>query len=703
MPGENIVSNSHLVPVGKLSTIPPTMPDFVAYYLHTKRTAMSFIQTREMLAKLFATENLVVEHDSTAITASFDTDTRVLTLPVFKTEDKHVYNMLVAHESSHALHTPPDWAEQAPPNVPFDYINVIEDVRIERLIQAQYPGLRTDFTRGYDELNAKDFFGIAESGTDTLSLIDRINLHFKLGARALIRFTDEELTYVNAVDEADTYDKVLLVATMLHDYIQSKKQGSEEMESITQEGEGENDSEGQQQQQQSSGSNSDETDDTGVGADEGGVDPEADLDAPDEEVSRTQEQFDKNAEQLSDNRDYHNQVVYAIPSELPLDEIIIPLKTLRSTTSFHPSVYSEHIVEDFNSFMTGIKRDVNFMVQQFEMRKSANAYARTQEHKTGVLNTNMLHNYKLTDDVFLRQNITPDGKSHGMVMLIDWSGSMENILLSTVKQVIVLAQFCRKASIPFDVYLFTSGGSIGYDEGQPKGVITMAQTMLVNVLSSSAKRSEMEIDIKNLYLAAACRNSDFMSHYYCLGGTPLNAVLTVMPRIIADFKRRTGAQKVNFTCLTDGESSPLRFSNGKNGFDYAYYQRTLLRDGFKVIDLGHMAENSGRLAHWIGQLPDVTVTNIFLGTQRACLNYIRPFNISMSEIEFRKQGATSMTTDEYWGLIACINPKSFGDTQDELCVESGASKAKIRTALKKMLCSKQSSKVLLTQLVSQIS
>ena len=664
---------------------------------------MSFIQTREMLAKLFACENLVVEHDSTARTASFDTDTRVLTLPVFKTEDKHVYNMLVAHESSHALHTPPDWAEQAPAGIPFDYINVIEDVRIERLIQAQYPGLRTDFTRGYDELNAKDFFGIAESGTDKLSLIDRINLTYKLGARALIRFTDEEMTYVRAVDEADTFDKVLLVAAMLHGYIQDKKQDSEEMESITQEGQGEDDSEGQESPQ-SSGSNPEESDDTGVGADEGDINPEADLDAPDEEVSRTQEQFDKNAENLSESSpSNYNQVVYVTPSELPLSDIIVPLTTLRDTTSFHPSWMSEHIVNDFNSFMTGIKRDVNFMVQQFEMRKSADAYARTQQHKTGVLNTNTLHNYKLTDDVFLRQDITPDGKSHGMVMLVDWSGSMENILLSTVKQVIVLAQFCRKASIPFDVYLFTSGGALGHELDTPKGTVTMAQTMLVNILSSSAKRSEMEIDIRNLYLAAACRNSDFMSHYYSLGGTPLNAVLTVMPRIIADFKRRTGAQKVNFTCLTDGESSPIRFSNGKGGFDYAYYQRTLLRDGFKVIDLGLMQSNSGRLANWIGQIPDVTVTNIFLGSQRACLNYIRPFNVTMSETDYRKQGATTMTTDEYWGLIACINPSTFGDAQDELCVDSGASKAQIRTALKKMLKSKTSSKVLLTQLISQIS
>ena len=663
---------------------------------------MSFIETRGMLAKLLATENLHVQHDAGASTASFDTDTRVLTLPIFKTEDKHVYNMLVAHESSHALHTPHDWATQAPAGVPFDYINVIEDVRIERLIQQQFPGLRTDFTRGYDELNAKDFFGIAHSGTDKLSLIDRINLYFKLGARALIKFTDEEMTYVKAVDEADTFDKVLLVAKMLHGYIQDRKQDSAETPDAEQQGNASKDAE--QQSSQASGSNTDDADtnEQGQGADD--INPEADLDSPDEETATTQERFDKNAQRMTNSSySYMDQVVYCSPTDLPISDVIVPIQTLRNTTEFTPSWMSEGIIEDYRSFLNNIKRDVNFMVQQFEMRKSADAYARTQEHKTGVLNTNALHNYQLTDDVFLRHNVTADGKNHGMVMLVDWSGSMDGILLPTVKQIITLVQFCRKAGIPFDVYTFTSGGIIEREGELKKGVLTMYQVQLVNVLSSSAKRSEMETDLRNFYLAAACRNSDFMSPYYSLGGTPLNTVLTIMPRVIADFKRRTGAQKVNFTCLSDGESSPLRFSNGEGSFDYAYYQRTLLRDGFQVIDLGDNSETTGRLANWIGQLPDVTVTNIFLGSAKACQNYIRPFGIHLNESAYKKEGASLHATDSFWGLIACINPKTFGDAQDEICVDSGASKQQIRTALRRMLKSKQSSKVLLTQLISQIS
>ena len=119
-----------------------------------------FLQTRGMLAKLLATENLVVEHDNTAKTASFDTENRVLKLPVLNTENENVYNMFCAHEVGHALQTPQYWKNDVPDDVPFDFVNVVEDVRIEKFIQNKFPGLRVDFSKGYDFLNVSNFFDI---------------------------------------------------------------------------------------------------------------------------------------------------------------------------------------------------------------------------------------------------------------------------------------------------------------------------------------------------------------------------------------------------------------------------------------------------------------------------------------------------------------------------------------------------------------
>ena len=180
---------------------------------------MSFLEVKGALAKLLATENLHVQHDGAATTACFNTNTRVLTLPILTTESSHVYDMFVGHEVGHALYTPNDWRDLVDESVPFDFINVIEDCRIEKMIQSKFPGLRKDFAHGYTELNDKDFFDIADKDYKELNLIDRINLHFKLGHRALMPFTDEEIVYVNLVDDAKTFDDVCFCSSLKSSFV----------------------------------------------------------------------------------------------------------------------------------------------------------------------------------------------------------------------------------------------------------------------------------------------------------------------------------------------------------------------------------------------------------------------------------------------------------------------------------------------------
>ena len=60
------------------------------------------IDSKSQLAKLLATENITIQHNNVA-TASFNLEDRVLTIPVFKNPRGAVYDMLIAHEVSHAL------------------------------------------------------------------------------------------------------------------------------------------------------------------------------------------------------------------------------------------------------------------------------------------------------------------------------------------------------------------------------------------------------------------------------------------------------------------------------------------------------------------------------------------------------------------------------------------------------------------------
>ena len=121
-----------------------------------------------------------------------------------------------------------------------------------------------------------------------------------------------------------------------------------------------------------------------------------------------------------------------------------------------------------------------------------------------------------------------------------------------------------------------------------------------------------------------------------------------------------------------------------------------------VFEFGR--HGTGQIAKWVeDNTEDVTITNIFLGTQGVSTHYLKHFGVEMSK-DFNKNNGFVAHTDEFWQTICVLSPKGFKDPEsDELNVEDGASKAKIKSALKKQLKNKMSSKVILTQLVDQFS
>ena len=104
-------------------------------------------EIKSQLAKLLATEDIVVEHKHVE-TAQFNVDTRVLILPLWEKASNYVYDMLVGHEVGHALFTP---NVDPPKDIPHNFLNVCEDARIEKLMKRKYLGIAKSFYRGYSE------------------------------------------------------------------------------------------------------------------------------------------------------------------------------------------------------------------------------------------------------------------------------------------------------------------------------------------------------------------------------------------------------------------------------------------------------------------------------------------------------------------------------------------------------------------------
>ena len=430
------------------------------------------------LAKLLATENLVVEHKKVE-TASFDVENRVLTLPIWETSND-VYNMLVGHEVGHALFTPNE--DPTKLGVPMSFINVTEDARIEKLMKRKYPGLTKDFYKGYETLNDIDFFDINTREIEELSFIDRVNLHFKVGSYAMIPFNDAEAPLRDAVGAAETFEQALECARAIYEYEKGEKE-KEKLESLS-------------GTEDKSDTNIDGTTGDSVGEAPDGEDGETDgkTDSQPEENESDSDQSEGEAvkqggteagdleaqtdRSLADNlkklaSDYQgDQTHYVEVDDVDLSHHVVSPHKIHELTSefwgqeqytnkeydYYQELNWERCDSEYRIFKRKASQEVNYLSKEFEMKKSAAAYAREQVAKTGSLDMAKLHTYKWNDDIFKKITVRPDGKNHGLIFLLDWSGSMADVIHDTYKQLLSLCFFCRKSGIPFEVYAFVQDG-----------------------------------------------------------------------------------------------------------------------------------------------------------------------------------------------------------------------------------------------------
>ena len=187
---------------------------------------------KDILAKLLATENITVVHEN-AQTASFNVKDRVLTLPLWDDLTGDNYDHFIGHEVGHALYTPEDGWHDAVCDRGRAYksfLNVIEDARIERLIQNKFPGLRQNFIKSYKKLMADGFFGANIEEINGFDLIDRINTYFKCGVTSGIRIEKDEMQWIKEIEECSTWEQVVDIADRL--FAQEKAKKEEEKEKL---------------------------------------------------------------------------------------------------------------------------------------------------------------------------------------------------------------------------------------------------------------------------------------------------------------------------------------------------------------------------------------------------------------------------------------------------------------------------------------
>jgi len=559
------------------------------------------------LAKLLAEEDISVVHKK-AQTASFDVKRRELILPQWKEMPKTIQDLMTLHEVGHALWTSLEMLLEARERkIEHSFVNVIEDVRIESMIQKRYAGSRKIFRLGYAELIAKNFFETEGKDLQKLGLIDRINLHFKKTPD--IYFSSEERDWVNRVASCKTEAEVLNTAEELYQWMQdnpeAQEQPQEDQQMMESSGESDEITEGMESSDED-GSVEDETEVTegDEGKSKEGEETEASSDNSDEKDSEeneteesktptggkggsdgkkitatTDDAYNESSKDLLDE-DAREINYYQIP-KVNLDDIIVRYDEINTEleqfwTTIDSTLYDgmkKTFADSVNKIRQDSKKTISYMVKEFEMKKAADLYARASTSKTGRLDLTKVHTYKYNDDLFAKVTTLPGATNHGMVIFLDWSASMYNNLNGTIKQLFNLLWFCQRVKIPFEVYAFSSAYYRDNTEPDrdfqqiPKiNDLAIQHLHLLNFFSSNMSTNEFNEMLTKLYTLTCTIQRKYSytkedgltePYRYALGGTPLDSAIIAAMDILPKFKSNTGVQKVNTIFLTDGESHPV--------------------------------------------------------------------------------------------------------------------------------------------------
>jgi hypothetical protein len=199
--------------------------------MHTSGNNMQYsVESKSQLAKLLASENLTVEHKKVQ-TASFNLRDRILTCPIWKDMTGEMYDLMLGHEVGHALETPEEGWHDAVTTGKSQYsknfkqfLNVIEDARIEKKIKRKFPGIKPSFIKAYGQLLDRDFFGIKNENVNALPFIDRLNLFTKGGYNLGIEFNTTEESFLREVESCESWEDVVRVTGAIFEYSKKEQQ-----------------------------------------------------------------------------------------------------------------------------------------------------------------------------------------------------------------------------------------------------------------------------------------------------------------------------------------------------------------------------------------------------------------------------------------------------------------------------------------------
>lgn len=172
-------------------------------------------------------------------TAYMNIETGNITLPKYVMNDRDIYITMGSHEVSHVLHTPRDFYDKHNKSQSgnimigsveltplfFFCINIVEDIRIEKIIRRKYPGFVEIYNRASKKI-LDGLFEVTEEKWNKLTIADKINIKAKCTNHLQFELTPYEDGVLKYMKKADTFNDVLVKAAYLYKLIMDEKENN---------------------------------------------------------------------------------------------------------------------------------------------------------------------------------------------------------------------------------------------------------------------------------------------------------------------------------------------------------------------------------------------------------------------------------------------------------------------------------------------
>lgn len=358
-----------------------------------------------------------------------------------------------------------------------------------------------------------------------------------------------------------------------------------------------------------------------------------------------------------------------------------------------PSVLWNKCVDDYNNVMDNTVMTMsNILYTQFIRKKSAWELLMKTNRKNGSIDMSRIQNYKTSDDIFKRKAMLPKGKSHGIVVLVDNSGSMTGDIIDIMNNVTAIALFAKRANVKFEAYLFTSNG---YDmksssTSAPGDGINCDGLKLVNLFNGTMSIVDIKSVLFEFFIfknligkrdfhkmlemytgsyVEATKLATNLKTMWASASTPLApAYMGVLER--AAIMKESGIQHVSMFTLTDGEGDgPLMCNKKKavstflNPFNQKLYSsddyHTYIHNG-KNYDVRTRCNNSILMMNTMALDLNIDTNHIYISSNLGSSAYAAHSNVMITP--FLKNNFASINNVMGFNSVMVVNMSVKLDT-----------------------------------------